>query len=273
MPDWLDEFTNEGLNEDNLEDFNTSMAKYETKDAAIMGGFAAQKMTGTPFRMPESMESLPDDASRDDFKSKANALLGVKHATSVEDLIEMNMKAGSPNDTPIDDALAGSFKQWVVDKKIPVDHAQSMLEFYNDANGKATAGAATKAETDKLDLAKATNEALIKHFGSEAKVTEMSELLKRAVRNNVGLSNEEAEEFADALADSMLTKNPVMARVMLNVLSPLAAENRNLSDGGPGPGKPSIPDDPLEGSPAYIAAGWSPPEAAAAYNERQKAKP
>ena len=84
-----------------------------------------------------------------------------------------------------------------------------------------------------LTAATACNDALIAHpdFGTAEKVAEQSELLRRAIQNS-GITPEEYEEVGKELADSMLTKNPVMARVMLTLLAPLAAEGSSEAGKG-----------------------------------------
>ena len=259
MPDehWTEGFEHASITDENREAFNTHMAKFPTQEDAVADGFGLAKLKGKPFKMPESLAKLPDDASRGDFTAQAHKLLGIEHAKDIEGLADLNMKAGQVDGAPFDENLANAFKTFVVEKRINKTSAQDIVEFHNQTMGKANQALVAKTEADKLAAAKSTNEALIAHpdFGSEEEVVKQSELLKRAIQNHVGLTPEEVEEFADTLADSMLTRNPVMARVMLKVLAPLAA-TADIEGGGKG--KPPEPTkDPDEGSKTYKALGWS----------------
>ena len=90
---WAPGFEHASVTADNREAFNTSMAKYASRDEAIVGSFNAQKAMGKPFRVPESLDKL-DDASRDDFRSQARNALGIRTPKTVEDLADFNFKEG-----------------------------------------------------------------------------------------------------------------------------------------------------------------------------------
>jgi len=229
---WSEDFQNEAITDDNREAFTTFANKYDSPEAAIVGGFNAQKAIGAPFKLPESLEKLSDDAMRADFTSKSNQLFGREFAGDVKDLDSLDLKMGAAEGSQTDETLANAFKQFVVDKKIAKADAQEMLGFHNKFMGEANAAAAEKQETDREATAKKVNDELVVHFGSIEEVTKQSDLFKRAIRNHVGLTNDEAEEFADAMIDAGITRNAVMARVMLKQFAPLAAEGS--TDGGDG---------------------------------------
>ncbi len=243
MPDWINDFEHAGVTTENRGSFNTSMEKYETPDDAIVGNFNQQKVMGKPFRMPESMDKLPDDASRGDFTAQAHKLLGIEHAKDVEGLADINMKAGQTEGAAFDENLAASFKQFVVEQKLNKNESQKYVEFFNQTLAKV----AQVQEASKLDAAKTCNEALVAHpdFGSEEKVKEMSELMRRAIFNNVGLTPEEAEQMGNEMT-SEITRHPVMARVMLKVLAPLAQEGNTESGDGTGGGSETKQASPYE---------------------------
>lgn len=240
MPDgWSEGFSSEAITDDNRESFNTFASKYESMEAAVVGGFNAQKAVGAPYKFPESMDKLPDDAMRAEFTSKANKLLGIEHAGSVDDFADLNLKMGMAEGSEPDENFSNAFKQFCVDKKIPKSYAQELVNFHNESQAAAMVADAEKQETDREATAKSVNEELNKQFGSPEEVLKQSELFKRAIRNNVGLSNDEAEEFADAMIDAGLTRNAVMAGVMLKVFAPLAAEGQTDGGGGVNGGQPA----------------------------------
>ena len=254
MENWTNEFEHESITEENRESFNTAMSKYGSLEDAVVGGFNAQKVAGKPYKLPESLDKLPDDAVRGEFTSQAQKLLGIEYAGNIEDLTDLDLKVGMAEGGEVDENLANAFKDFVVKEKIPKTIAQKMIGYHNQTMAKATEAFATKAEADNLAAATATNEALIAEFGSKEKVAEQSELLRRAIQNHVGLTPEEYEEMGEAMADSVLTKNPVMAKVMLKVLAPLAAEgNTDIGKGGAPTKELTIKEElPKTGS----ALGW-----------------
>jgi len=235
MDNWLDTFEHTSLAAPEAQEaFKSAMSKYGSQEDAVVGGFEAMKAVGKPFKLPESLDKLPDDTVRGEFTSQAHKLLGIETAENIEALTELDMKAGQAEGALFDEGLANSFKAFVVEKKINKANAQEMVGFYNQTMAKARIAIAAKAEADKLAAAKTCNEALIAHpdFGSAEKVAEQSELLRRSIQNCPGITPEEYEEVGEELANSMLTKNPVMARVMLKLLAPLAAEGSTDTGAG-----------------------------------------
>lgn len=232
MENWLDTFEDPSLaTPEAQEAFKSAMSKYDSQEAAVLGGFEAMKMTGKPFKLPESLDKLPDDNVRGEFTTQAHKLLGIETAENIEALADLDPKAGQVEGQEVDEALMGAFKQFVVDNKINKGDAQKMIGFHNKMMAKARTAYIQQAEANKLDAATKTNEALIAHFGSEEKVAEQSELLRRAIQNS-GITPEEYEKVGDEMANSILTKDPVVARVMLKLLAPLAAEGSTDVGGG-----------------------------------------
>lgn len=276
MPEghWSEGFEHSSITDENREAFNTAASKFPTQNDMSIGYMELQKTTGKPFKMPESLDKLPDDASRGDFTAQAHKLLGIITAKDIKELVDVNLKDGLPDGSPYDEDFANSFKQFIIDEDLNVSDMPKYAKFFNTAMAKVVADQKAKAESDALAAAETTNKALIAHpsIGSKEKLLEQTELLKRAVKNNVGLTPEEVEEFADTLADTMLTKNPVMARVMLKILAPLAAEASSEGAGGGAAQKKGKVQDPDEGSPSYVALGFSTQAQAEEYKKRQAVK-
>lgn len=259
---WTEGFEHDSITDENRESFNTAMAKFPTQADAVVNNLELQKLIGKPFKMPESLDKLPDDASRVDFTAQAHKLLGISKTKDIATLADVNLKDGLPEGSPYDEDFANSFKQFVVDNDLNVNSMPKLAKFFNEAMATITA----KAETDKIAAAKSCDESLIAHpdIGSEEKLLEMTELFKRAIRDRVGLTPEEFEEFGDSIALTMLTTNPVAARVMLKQFAPLAAEAGTEEAGGGT--KVEAKKDPDEGSKSYVALGWS-------EEEKQKSTP
>ena len=177
----------------------------------------------------------------------------------------------------MDERLVPAFKQFVIDNKVGKGLAQKLVGLHNKIIGENNAAYKEQLETDdkqtasdRLAKVKACDDTLIAHtdFGTAEKLKESDILLHKALLNNVDITAEEAGGLSEFMRDGEPSTNPVLRRVMLKLLAPLAAESGMH---GPGGGNtPEAPVDPDEGSPSHHAAGWSTPEQVAAYNARNK---
>ncbi len=237
---WSEDFDGDGVNADNREAFVSANSKYTTMEAAVVGGFNAQKIAGKPFKCPESMDKLPDDASRADFTTQARGLLGISTPKDVESLKDFNFKDGLADGAVVNEDFVAMVRKWAVEKGIPEAHLKEMAAFYNGPMTKFGEDQfAAKQEKEKLANAETCNAALLEHFKTEEKVKDLTALLHRTIINDMGLSAEESGEFVDAMADSMLTENPVMAKGMLTLLSSVSTEGTtHTGDGIGGRGTP-----------------------------------
>ncbi len=262
---WTDGFEHASVTDENREAFNTHMAKFPTQADAVADGFGLAKLKGVAFKFPDSMDKLPDDASRADFTTQANKLLGREFSADIAGLSDMDMKLGSTSDKPIDDIAANALKQMVVDKVIDKKQAQALVEFHNKSVGVATtantaavAAAEQKASTEHAAAVTACNAALVAHpdFGTQEKVDEQTVLLHRALLNNVKCAADEAADLANFMKDGEGATNATLRRVLLSQLAPLAAEaGSHAGEGGneqPGE-KPLTEQLPETGK----ALGWT----------------
>lgn len=227
---WSSSFEHESLAApETRESFSKAMSKYNTKEEAILGGYNAMKQVGTPFRLPESLDKLPDDKVRGEFKSQASKLLGISGVEKLEDLADLDIKAGLKPDHEINEEFVNSFKQFAVERKLPKQTAQELVGFHNQA----LSAAMDKIETAKIEAATKTNEALIAHFKNKEEVAKQSELVRRAVQNWPGMTTEKYERIGNAIADSILTKDPDAAIVFTEMISKYALEgNTEVGTGG-----------------------------------------
>ena len=248
---WTDTFEHEAVTPETREAFVSANRKYATLEDSVVGGYNAQKMAGKPFKVPEDMSKLPDDAARDDFTAQARKALGINIPKNVEELKDFNFKEGLAEGVEADENLANLIKGWAVENGIDTTTLGKLTSFFNGPLGKFGAEAmAAKTESDKLASAKECNEALIADpdFGSEQVVNEQSELLRRHIASK--LSAEDYEKVGDELADSILTKNPVMAKYLLKTIAPLATEGTTNSGGGAGGGDGIKQPSPYEAKKA-----------------------
>ncbi len=268
---WAPGFEHASITADNREAFNTVASKFATQGDMCVGYHELQKTTGKPFKMPESLDKLPDDAARADFTSQAHKVLGIRKVKSIDDLKDVNLKDGLPDGSPYDEGFAAAYKQFVVDEDMNSSDMPKNAKFFNTIMAKIKADNATKLENDNLAAATKCDEALIAHpdIGSKEELLKQTELFKRAITSKVGLTADEVDELGEGLTLSTITKNPVLQRVMLKHFAPLAATATNEGGTG-GAGADGKPVNSDSGSPTYVALGWSNAEEAAAYAERNK---
>lgn len=217
--------------------FSTHMEKFDSFEAAAVDGMGLKKMTGAPFKMPESMDKLPDDASRADFTAQARRALGINIPKDVEALKDVNFKSGLADGAPYNEEFVGLVKAWAVENGIDTATLEKFAPFYNGPLTEyATKAHKELGEKTFNDNAKATHEGLVTHFnGSEAKVTEESELLKRAVLNHPGMTSEKAEKVADIFVDVMQKGGSDAAIVLLEMIAPMAREGGSHAGKGGNP--------------------------------------
>ena len=236
------------------ESFTKTMSKFKTQEDAIVAYPQLEKMNGKPYRLPESIDKL-DEKTRGEFTTNARKLLNIEDGiASLDDLADVNLADGLPEGFPVNEGFANAFKQFAAENKLPKSLVAKLAGF----NNQALAGELQKMEAAKTEQAKATNEALVKHFGGEDKVKERSELVKRFYKNNAGLTPEEYEQVGDEIA-GIIARNPILARVHLEKIADLAGEGSTLTGGG---GNPVVNDyqkqqDALKNSPSGKAVGWN----------------
>ncbi len=233
----ITEMEHPSITAENREEFSTHMAKFTTMEDAALDGMALKKLTGVPFKMPESLDNLPDDASRSDFTSKARSLLGIKHASTIEDLADLNLRAGGTDDMKVDETLAANLKKFIVDEKMSLGATEKFITFFNREGTRVNAGikaAQDQAALDKLAAIKDSNDALVAHkdFGNQDTVDKQTIRLHRALKDNTGMTPEAAEDVAEFLKSREGATNPNIRRLLLNHVASLAAESS--VDGGDG---------------------------------------
>ena len=236
---WASTFESDSITDDNRESFVNANSKYATEQDAIMGGYNAQKAMGKPFRIPESMDKLPDDASREDFQNQARNALGIVTAKTVDDFSDVNFKDGLAEGKEANEAFVGMVKNWAVEEGIPLSIVGKMASFYNGPLSAHAAEAMATQGTEAYEAkASECNEALVKDYGSEAEVEKQTTLFKKALSamaEKNGLDVDATNEVVAVMADAGVFTNANTAKIMLQAFSPMAAEGGTLNgDGGGG---------------------------------------
>jgi hypothetical protein len=250
---------------DNREAFSTHMAKFGSMEDAALDGMSLKQQTGKPYRFPESMDKLPDDASREAFRTDANKLLGRTIPKDMDSFANVNFKDGLAADAEIDNDLVGVIKQWAIDEKVPTESVSKMTALFNGKMGEyigakgetMKAAAEEKAKADHSIAVKACNDTLAGHpdFGNAEKLDADTVKLHQALTNNSKLSTEEANGIAEFLRDREGATNPVLRRLMINQFAPLAKEGG--TENGQGGDTPAAAKTPAQIMPKTAAIlGW-----------------
>jgi hypothetical protein len=234
------------------------MLKYKTQEDAVLGGYEAQKATGKPFKLPESLDKL-DDKSKEEFNTSLNKLRGVP--SKIEDLADIKFDAGLPEGHPINEGLKQEFSKFVVDRKMSKSDAQAGVEWLNKMSVNLTKQMKAQEDADYLAQSEATNKELMKpeRLGSEANVKVATENIKRMFQNIKGMTAEKFESIGKYLVDT----RSVHSADFIEAMATLAAgfEGEGSTHGGEG-GKSASKEMTLEErtakeSPATAKAlGW-----------------
>jgi len=225
---WSNEFEHESLSTDEArESFTKAMSKYDSPESAIMGGFEAMKLTGRPYKLPESIDKLPDDNVKKQFQDELHKVLGVIDSKDAFG-DDFNFAEGLEDGRQADENIVETFKDFAVKNNFTRQQAQAGVNFWNGMMRQAREAEAQKA---KDELGK-VNEALKAEFGD--KVDENIELMRRTFQNNAGLSAEEFEQIADDLMETgTILRKPVLAKAIVKLLAPMSKEGgTDTGEGG-----------------------------------------
>ena len=260
MENWVQDFLEQTENENlslpaQQEEFKTSMGDYKSIEDAGFGGFNARKMTGKPFKLPESIDKL-DENTRNDFTAQARKVLGIESLTE-DGLKEINWSKGLKAGSETNQAMIDEFSKFAVTKGLPKNVTQDMAEFLNSVQAKNIADFNNKT----ADAVKANTErsvaSLESYFGKEG-VKQHAELLRRAAENHGGLSGDESGQIAEELTDDVLMGKGVFTKMLMNFAAKLEKEGTTEQPGGNPPAPTGqYGQDVIEDNPKTSAAvGW-----------------
>ncbi|MFA7101066.1 MAG: hypothetical protein WC196_04840 [Bacilli bacterium] len=246
------------------ESFVKTMSKFEKPENVPIGYFELQKSAGKPFKLPESLDKLPDDKARQEFQSGVSKLLGA--VEKPEDLKDVDWLKGSTleNDTP-QEHLVKAVSDFAVARKWPKSIVQDIAELWNagiSAPERAKLAETKKQEEAELqEKAKAIKESFMKISGSEDNLKVDKDLLQSMFRNHAGLSGDEYDAVSDELAGLLLgdvTKAPNMAKGLIMLARQFkSGDTANGKGGTPPPPKNEKTFGQKEGiEKSSKALGW-----------------
>jgi hypothetical protein len=212
---WTDDLTHEQLV---TPEAKIALAKYPSSDEALIGGLNAMKAVGKPFRLPKSLESLPDDTVRQDFTSQVGRLMGA--IESEEDIADVNFAEGLADARNVNPELVTAFKKFAVDNKLPKSLISKLVGFNNQF---ATQILNQQAQV-RTETATKTNETLKVLYGGDEGVKAHTEMVKRLFKDHAGLTAEEYEQSAQGLITSGITQDAVLCKALFNLAKDIVPE-------------------------------------------------
>lgn len=221
MEHWTDTFEHESLKTlDDQQSFKKAMGKYGSEKEAVVGGYNAIKEVGKPYKLPESLDKLPSDESRTEFKTRATKLLGA--IEKPEDLADINWTKGLPVDAEIDEKLVERVSKFAASQHFTRDQVQEMA-FLNNTIFQEIRDTELAELKQIVDSTRST----LKNYFGEPAFAENVELMKRAFANNAKLTAEEYKSIAEFFTENgMFFKNPVFAKALINLTAPLGREGK-----------------------------------------------
>jgi len=215
-------------------EMKTAFAKYGSEDDAFKGAFEAQKSIGKPYKLPESIDKLPDDKTRGEFMAGIGKLTGA--VQTPEDLKDFNFKVGMPEGVEPDAEIMAGMSKFIVDKHVPKALAQEYVEYSNKMGVEIMTRMKQAEQADFLAKAKASDDAMIADptIGSAEKLTIEDENVRRMFQNDLELTAEEYEAIAPELVDANFTKNVVLRKAMIRMARKISATGSHDSGGGGG---------------------------------------
>lgn len=206
------------------------LSKFKNQDDVNVGYVNLQKQVGKPFKLPESLDKLPDDKTRGEFTANTLKLLGA--VDKEEALDDLDYKVGLPEDREVDTALVGRLKKFAVIEKIPKSIVQKFVGLHNIINEEVRQSIQTQYNEKCIKA----NEALLATYNNDEKeVAKKSELVRRMFQNNLGLTADEYEEARNGLVDTGFTINPILNKALIAAAEKLATEG--TTETGEGAGK------------------------------------
>jgi len=226
MEHWTEQIEHEKLSDPaTKEAFTKAYSKYDTQEDGLLGGLEAIKATGVNYKLPKSIESLPDDKMRAEFTGGVHRLLGA--VDKIEDLKDLDMTLNLAEGLAADEALSEQFKKFAVENHIPKSVSQRLVGFHNAM----IAEAKNKIDNAFKEKCDTVNKELLSVYGEEG-VKTRTEKVRRMFQNSLGLTAEEYEQSAKGLVDGGMTQSSILCKALFNAADKLVTEGSTEVSGG-----------------------------------------
>ncbi len=208
MEHWTDDVKHQDLQ---TPEAKTYLGKYNSRDDALVAGFEANIKIGRPFKLPDSLDKLPDDATRADFTGRIGKLMGA--VENDESMTDVNFADGLPDAKMLNADLVTAFKAFAIENKLPKSVVAAVAKFNNEYAVKSRQATQQTA----VDTATKVNGELLPMFGGEDGIKKHNEDVKRMFQNHGGLTDEEFQAVIPGLVDSGITKSTPLSKAIYNI--------------------------------------------------------
>ncbi len=243
MGHWTDDVTHQELQ---TPEAKAILSKFNSADDAHVGYVQLQKSAGKPFKLPDSLEKLPDDATRADFTGRIGKLMGV--VENDESMADVNFADGLPDAKMVNADLVTAFKAFAIENKLSKSVVAAVAKFNNEY-------AVKSRQTDQqtaVDTATKVNGELLPMFGGEDGIKKHNEGVKRMFQNHGGLTDEEFQSVIPGLVDSGITKSTPLSKALYNIA---AKFGEGTTDGPGGPGEKELTEGEKTAKELPVTAG------------------
>lgn len=208
-----------------------AMNKYESREAFDIGAVNAMKSVGSPFRLPKTLDSLPDDAVRADFHTKVGELLGrdITSVTKAEDLADVNFADGLADASKVNEGLKTAFTEMVVGAGMSKSLAQKLITWNNTM---ATQSKNKTAEDATTAAGKVLTE-VQGLYGGQAGVERHENMLSALIAQHGGLTAAEGETLNGILTKSR-SEHVVLNKALFNMAKKIMPESTTTKVEQPG---------------------------------------
>ncbi len=227
-------------------DAKTILRKFNSEDEAHLGYIQLQKAAGKPFKLPDSLDKLPDDATRADFTGRIGKLMGA--VENDESMTDVNFADGLPDANMLNADLVTAFKAFAIENKLPKSVVAAVAKFNNEYAVKSHQATQQTA----VDTATKVNGELLPMFGGEDGIKKHNEGVKRMFQNHGGLTDEEFQAVIPGLVDSGITKSTPLSKALYNIA---AKFGEGTTDGPGGPGAKELTEGEKTAKELPVTAG------------------
>uniref|UniRef100_A0A6M3JAM3 Uncharacterized protein n=1 Tax=viral metagenome TaxID=1070528 RepID=A0A6M3JAM3_9ZZZZ len=231
MDNWYDDFQSEHLT---TPEAQRILSQYKSQEDFNIGAIEAKKMVGAPYKLPKSLESLPDDNTRSEFSLQVGKLLGAEdlisgRIKSEDDLKDLNFNEGLADVRNANPEFEKALKAYAVEKKWPKSIVKDLIGFINPFNQNLI-NAKSKSELDEFNK---VNEILEVLYGGKDAVKSNYENTRRLFQNHTGITADEYEKAGKSFIEKVLMKDAVMSKAIFNLAKDIVPEGNTEVTGAP----------------------------------------
>lgn len=235
MEHWTDDVKHQDLQ---TPEAKAVLSKFNTAEDGLVGYVNLQKSAGKPYKLPDSLDKLPDDATRADFSGRVSKLMGA--VENDESMADVNFAEGLPDAKMVNADMVTAFKAFAIENKLPKSVVAAVAKFNNQFGLKLS----QTSQQAALDAATKVNGELLPMFGGEEGIKKHNENVKRMFQNHAGLTDEEFQAVVPGLVESGITKSTPLSKALYNIAAKFGEGSTEGPAGAGGKvGEPGIKEE------------------------------